>query len=452
MRRFAKPKLAYDPEENLGRLYRDVSRISTAAKSRGGRLEAIYGHRALAVFEGDHCIFQALAAATEILVALSQRKSVFDEPEPPVVAVTAGTVSGGDQPVRDVAGLAVQQLESLIREAAPGEIYFSQQVHAQLAPLFQQAGIEVRTQRGLVSPQPLCSLSAELAGRVAGVNVAADSAAGFPDDRRSLSDLEPGVVLGGRFELQDELEASPMGPVFKARDRELGDLVILKALKPELVADPARFEWLRGIIRRSRAIRHPHVLSILDFGEAEGIPYISTEFERGITLRWILEQSRQVPLVAGVRLARQICHGLAAAHGELLLHRGLRPEKVLVEARGHARLTDVGLAPAGRAVAYLAPEQLSLERFEGHQLDQRADIYSLGVLLYEMFTGQLPYAGASLEEVLNQHLIAEPAPPSTQCEMPAELERVILRCLAKLPDQRYGTVAEVLADLDAVPV
>ncbi len=455
MRRFANPKLAYDPEENLGRLGRDLKRVAAAAESRGGKVEAVHGHRALAVFDGADSALQALTAATETLLVLSERENVFDEPEPPLVALTSGTVisgtvGGGDPPIAGVAGLPVQQLESLVREAAVGEITLSKQTHGQLAELFQRAGVEVKPQRGLVSPQPLFPLTAELAGRVTGVT-AASQAAGLPDGRRRLSELEPGTLLGDRFELMAELGAGPMGRDFKARDRELGDLVTLKMLKPEIVADGARFEWLRNVIQRARTIRHPNLLAVLDFGEVEGMPYISAEFERGMTLRQILDESRQVPVAAGLGLARQMAYGLVAAHAEKVLHLGLRPGNVLVEARGNARLMDLGLTlTVGGAIpgaAYLAPEQL-----EGWKVDPRTDVYALGAVLYEMFTGQPIYAGASPAEIRRRQLAEDPQPPGVRCEMPRTLEAAILRCLAKKPPDRWGSAAELAAALSQVRV
>ena len=310
--------------------------------------------------------------------------------------------------------------------------------------------MEVRPQRGLVSPQPLFPLTLELAGRATGIT-AASQAAAAPDGRRRLSDLEPGDLLGGRFDLLAELGADPMGRDWKARDRELGDLVTLKMLKPEIVADGARFEWLRNVIQRARSIRHPHLLAVLDFGEVDGMPYISAEFERGMTLRQILDESRQVPVAAALRLARQMALGLAAAHGEKVLHLGLRPGNVLVETRGHARLMNLGLTlPARGAVpgaAYLAPEQL-----EGWKVDPRTDLYALGAVVYEMLTGQPPYAGASTDEVRRRQLAEEPQPPGVRCEMPRELEAAILRCLAKKPPERWGSAAELVAVLNQVRV
>ena len=130
MRRFANAKIGYDPEENIGRFARDLQRISAAVKSHKGRVEAVYGHRVLAVFDQEASAFQAMSAATEVLLVLSERESVFDEPEPPVIAlscggVVTGSVVWGDRPGTDLAGPLVQQLESLLREARQGDIYFT---------------------------------------------------------------------------------------------------------------------------------------------------------------------------------------------------------------------------------------------------------------------------------------------------------------------------------------
>ena len=457
MRRFANPKISYDPEENLGRFSRDLKRIATAAEPRQGHVESVSGHRVLVTFDGDDAPARALAAATEIVVRLGERESVFDEPEPPAVvltvgAVIAGTVGGGGRPVTTVAGLAVQQLESLLREATPGDVYLSKQLYSKLAETFQRAGVEIQPQRGLLSPQPLYALSAEVAGQLTGVSTQPQTSAGFPDERRSLTDVEAGTVLGHRFDILAELGTGPMGLVFKAQDRELNDLVTLKMLKPEVVSNAAHFDWLRTVIHQARALRHPNVIGIHDFGEADGLPYISAEFERGMTLRFIFDQYQQLPAVAVLRLARQLARGLRVLHGERLLHRAVKPENVHVDTGGQARWMDFGLSlpiASGGAVTglgYLAPEQL-----DSRQLDQKADIYSLGAVLYEALTGQTPVSSNDLDEVRRLHQGEPPPPPSSVVATPAELDQVVMRCIAKAPEQRYAAIDEVLDALDSVP-
>ncbi len=456
MRRFAKPKIGYDPEEALGRMTRDLQRISTAVGSHKGQLESVFGHRTLALFDGEGSAFRAFAAATEILHLLSERENVFDEPEPPVVALTSGgvvvgSVVWGDQPSTGVAGLPIQQLESLLREAAPGEIYFSKEFYTELAVTFQQAGVKVRAQRGLLSPQPVAALSGELAARVTGYQPEKQTTS-FPGERKSLSELRSGTVLGDRFDILAELGAGRMGLIFKAQDRELGDLVVLKMLKPEVVADVARFERLKGIIQQARTFRHANVLAVLDFAEADGLPYLAVQYARGLTLRTLLDRGGRMLPTAGIYLARQLGSGLRAAHQEGLLHLGLKPENVLVEPQGHARLMDFGLSPPPGStevisgVGYLPPEQL-----EGHPGDARSDIYALGAVLYEVFTGQPPYKGSTVAEIQQLHLMQDPDPPSTLADdLPPALEQLIARAMTKAADGRYGSVDELLTAIDAL--
>lgn len=455
MRRFANAKIGYDPEENLSRFARDLQRISAAVVSHKGRVEAVYGHRVLAVFDQEASAFQAMSAATEVLLVLSERESVFDEPEPPVIAlscggVVTGSVVWGDRPGTALAGPPVQQLESVLREAPQGDIYFTKALYTELGPYIQRAAVQVKAQRGILSPQPLLVITAEQGCQLTGVS--AGQVGSGVQEGRSFTDIAPGTLLGNRFDVLAEIGAGRTGLVVKARDRELGDLVTLKMLRPEVVADADRFDRLRSVIRIARGIRSPNVLGVLDFGEADGMPYISCEFVRAMTLRQTLDHSRQVPLVAGVRIARQICFALLAAHQERLLHRGLKPQNVLVEANGGVKVMDFGLSgPVGaggvvEGVEYLAPEQL-----EGREADPRADIYAFGVVLYEMFTGQVPYTAGTLEEMRQKLATEQPAPPSSQsAEIPAALEEIILRAMARAPEQRFETVDQLLESFEAL--
>ncbi len=452
MRRFANPKIGYDPEENLGRLSRDLRRISTVASSRQGRLDAVYGHRALVLFDSEGAPFRALTAATEILHMLSERENVFDEVEPPVVAlaggsVVTGSVVWGDRPTSAVAGLPVQLLESLLREATPGEIYLSKNIHALLAELFQSRNVEARAQRGLLSPQPLFVLTGEMAAQATGFTPTPSAASPITDERRNVSDIQPGVVLGGRYEVMAEFGVGRMGSIFKAQDRDLGDMVVLKMLRPEVTADSARFDLLMRVVQQARNLRHPNVLDVLDFGEVEGMPYISVQFVRALTLRYLLEQGGKLDTAAALYLARQIGWGLAAAHRENLLHLGLKPENILVEPQGRAKVMDFGLSAAATevtsAASYLAPEQL-----DGRGGDARTDIYAMGALLYELLSGQAPYPGSTVDEIRQQHLMQDPTPLGAIIEdsLP-ELEQVIARCLSKAPESRYSSFDEFLAAL-----
>lgn len=456
LRRFANPKIGYDAEENINRLGRDLQRFSKVVATHRGQLGAVSGHRALASFEGEGYGFRALAAAAEVTLLLSERENVFDEPEPPAVALTSGPiitgpVIWGDQPTSAIAGVPIQQLEGLLREATPGEIYFTKNFYTELAPLFQRSGVQAKAQRGVLSPQ-LIFLSAAEAAQATGVNPTPESSDGTT--RRSLSDIRPGTVLGSRFDVLAELGAGRAGLIIKARDREYGDLVTLKMLRKEVVSDATRFERLRNVIRLSRGIHHANVLQVLDFGEADGIPFVSMEFIRGLTLRFLLQQGTQIPVVAALRLSRQIGFGLLAGHQERLLHLGLKPENILVDSSGGVKVMDFGMSQpvagntADIGARYLAPEQL-----EGNQGDQRIDIYSFGVVMYEMFTGQPPIKGSSWDEMRQNLAMQDADPPSTLCaDMPPTLEEIILRCLGKAPDQRFASIQDVLEALDGVRI
>jgi serine/threonine-protein kinase len=360
----------------------------------------------------------------------------------------------------------VQQLDSLLREAAPGELLLSRDVHEELRDTFAQVGYRLAERRGLLNSQPLYVVSARIAAHVTGVrgvageargeSVTPSGAAGIP----TLSGIAPGALMGQRFEILSVLGAGGMGVVYKARDRELDDLVALKMLKRDLWGDRTQLERLKSELKLARRITHPNVLRTHDFGEIDGIPYISMEYVRGVTLRYLLDQSGRLPYSAGLRLAKQLCAGLGAAHAVGVMHRDIKPENLILEPTGNAKLMDFGIArpvrrlEAGQTEAgfivgtplYLSPEQL-----QGQEIDTRADIYSAGVVLYEMFTGVLPFQASSAVEIMLKHLREAPAPPHTHWpEIPPRLEAMILRCLAKEPEARYRSVDELLRELEGL--
>jgi len=473
LRRYAALRAGADPAATFERLARDVRKIAAAVAAHGGRIEAVVGHRVVASFGGALHSDQALAAAAEAAAALATRENAFDEAEPPAIALTsgellAGTVAWGVGADRSLVGRAMQQLDALLREAGPGEILLSPALHAEVSSTLERAGVTLAPQRGLLSTQPLYLLPVEVAARAAtgvasGVTTRMPVGGGPGEPARgTLSGIGPGSLLGSRFEILAVLGAGGMGMVYKARDRELDDLVALKMIKPEVAGDRGLVERLKSELKLARKITHPNVLRTFDFGEIDGIPFISMEYVRGLTLRAMLERSGRLPFSAGLRLSRQLLSGLAAAHGLGILHRDIKPENVILDATGNAKLMDFGLArPVERSEAgqtragfivgtphYLAPEQL-----QGLEADRRADVYASGVVLYEIFTGRLPIGGGNPMEILVQHLQQPPAPPRQHWpEMPAELERILLRCLEKDPAARFAGAPELLAAIEAIPV
>ena len=470
LRRYARTAGDTGPQAVLERLSLDLKQVTGAIQTQRGQVDGIMGHRVLARFEGEGRGRRALKAASRVL-----GDGPEDDPgaaeEAPAVALAAGKavtgpVSFGDQLERALVGLPVQQLEGLLREATPGELLLSRDVHDELRDAFAQVGYRLAERRGLLSTQPLYVVSARIAAHVTGVRgLAGAGEAGrgetvTPAGVPTLSGISPGALMGQRFEILSVLGAGGMGVVYKARDRELDDLVALKMLKRDLWGDPNQLERLKSELKLARRITHPNVLRTHDFGDIDGIPYISMEYVRGVTLRYLLDQSGRLPYSAGLRLAKQLCAGLGAAHAVGVMHRDIKPENLILEPTGNAKLMDFGIArpvrrmEAGQTEAgfivgtplYLSPEQL-----QGQEIDTRADIYSTGVVLYEMFTGVLPFTGANAVEIMLKHLREPPEPLRTHWpEIPPRLEETVLRCLAKEPDARYRSVGELLRDLEGL--
>ncbi len=467
LRRYAKARLPADPASALERLGRDLQRIAALASQRGGRLEQVGGFRVLVSFGGEDRARRALTAASEIVTAVTTGEDAFGEVEEPAAVLVAGELvvgpvswgSGGD---RVAVGLAVQQAEALLREAEAGDIVWSQALEPELAVVLQRVGVQARTLRSLLSGQTLYVLAAHAAARALGIDPGEMgrrlSRSSLAFQRAMLTGIGPGAVLGGRFEIERALGAGGMGMVFKARDRELEDVVALKMLKPEVAGDQNFVVRLKSELKLARRISHPNVLRTFDFGEIDGVPYISMEYVRGVTLRELLSQSGRLPYAAGSRLMRQLAAGLAAAHAEGILHRDIKPENVILDATGNAKLMDFGLA---RPVTRLEDEQtqpgwivgtphyLAPEQIQGQQPLPASDVYACGVVAYEVFTGQRPFEGDNLVAVLQQHLNRPPLDPKQVWpDIPEPLRQLLLRCLEKDPAARPASAKELLAELE----
>jgi HAMP domain-containing protein len=482
LRRYAQPKIGYDPEAALENLARDLRRVHSAAGARRGRVEGTFGQRVLVSFEGDNRAFRALQTAAEIGSTLTSSTSSFDEAEPPVLALiggeaVTGSVVWGEGAERVVIGKPLQLLEGLLREGAPGDIVLAPSFYGELADALARSGTEVSPQRGIT--QSVYVFNNATASKVAGVSVAAptqfeaptqaqnvtasSARTVAPSERRenqTLAEISPGRVLGERFEILSTLGAGGMGVVYKVRDRELDDLVALKMLKRDLWGDRELLDRLKSELKLARKITHPNVLRTFDFGDVDGIPFITMEYVRGITLRYLLQQTGALPYTAGLRLARQLCRGLAAAHEVGVLHRDIKPENLIVMPNGNAKLMDFGIArPTTRMTAGQTqpgtvigtPQYLSPELLQGAEADERADLYACGVVFYEIFTAQTPYTGDNPMQIIINTLHEAPTPPSQHWkEIPQPLEQIIMRCLEKDPARRYRTAAALLAELEAL--
>ncbi len=279
---------------------------------------------------------------------------------------------------------------------------------------------------------------------------------GEPEDESTIAAGKP-ERFGERFELLAVLGEGGMGVVYKARDLALDDLVALKTLKRELRGQP-QWQQLKEELKLARRITHPNVLRTYDFGNVDGVPFISMEYVRGVTLRYLLRKRGPLPISAGMHLARQLCRGLVAVHAEGIVHRDIKPGNVLVEASGNAKLMDFGIArptddsalddaEAGMIIGtpdYQAPEQV-----EGKEPTPRSDIYALGLLIYETFTAKRPFDAETPTQRMLQRLDEEPPPLSEiRLDAPQALERVVTRCLRRNPDDRYPSATALLEELE----
>ncbi len=263
----------------------------------------------------------------------------------------------------------------------------------------------------------------------------------------------PGSLLGRRFRLVARLGSGGMGEVYRADDMVLGAAVALKFLPPALQADSAALARLRSEVRVAREVAHPNVCRIYDIGEAEGEHFISMEYVDGEDLAVLLRRIGRLPAEKAVQIAQQLCAGLAAVHARGIVHRDLKPANVMLDGRGHVRLTDFGIAALaedlqggtlhGGTPAYMAPEQL-----DGREASVRSDLYSLGLVLYELFTGRAAIDATSIADIRRFHDGGTPADlRSLVQDVDPAVERVILRCLEPDARQRPRSALEVAAAL-----
>jgi serine/threonine-protein kinase len=264
----------------------------------------------------------------------------------------------------------------------------------------------------------------------------------------------PGDMLVDRYRIAGLLGRGGMGEVYRADDLKLSQPVALKFLPESLSKDPAALTRFLREVRIARQISHPNVCRVYDIGEAEGHQFISMEYIRGEELASTLKRFGRLPADKALEIARQICAGLAVAHKAGVLHRDLKPANIMIDENGDARITDFGLAALTEEVlgndaysgtpAYMSPEQLA-----GEELTTKSDIYSLGLVLYELFTGKRAFQGANLAELLSQRRsnTIPTSPSSLVKDLDPLVERIIMRCLDKDPAVRPASALQVAAAL-----
>jgi serine/threonine-protein kinase len=272
---------------------------------------------------------------------------------------------------------------------------------------------------------------------------AAQLAAGLNRER-----FPPGTIIAHRYRFTGFLGRGGMGDVYRADDLRLGQPVALKFLPPAIARDPARLAQFHNEARTARQVSHPNVCRMYDIGEWEDQVFLTMEYVDGEDLSSLIRRIGRLPEDKGLEIARQICAGLAAAHERGVIHRDLKPANVMLDGAGKVRLMDFSLASAGGDVdaragtpAYMAPEQL-----EGREVTRQSDVYSLGLVLYELFTGRRAFDAASLPELIAQRESAAIVPPIEWVKtLDPSIERAILRCLSDDPRHRPSSALAVSA-------
>jgi len=463
-----------DPKEVLRRVNHSLSRQAELVERYGGQVDKFVGDRMMAIFKGEDKVWPAIRCAISIQhlldtdgdkaalvpgIGLSTGDAVF------------GAVGSSNRLDYSLLGRAVHVAGRLADEALAGDVLLSQEAYAKVQDRASAEALPPLKLQGIEEAVPVYSLSTGTIRQqqIASARTASGSSTagatlveGVSEKAAlTLSSLEPGTVLVRRYEVRRVLGSGGMGMVFQAYDRELDEPVALKILRPEIASmDPQVLERFKTEIRVARRIAHRNVVRTYDFGDADGIKFISMEFIQGMTLKQLFRSKGALPLGVGLQIAKQAAAGLVAAHDMGVVHRDVKPHNIMLTPQSDVKIMDFGIVrdttKSGESggmtqtgIIMGTPDYMSPEQAMGKgDLDHRSDVYSFGVVLYEMFTGALPFRGESPIAIAMKHIQEEPKTPrSVNPRMPPELEAIIQRAMRKPPEARYQRMADLLGDL-----
>lgn len=265
--------------------------------------------------------------------------------------------------------------------------------------------------------------------------------------------LKTGIVIGERYEIIEQIGTGGMSYVYKAKDHKLNRYVAVKVLKSEFSENKGFVSKFRVEAQAAAGLAHPNIVNVYDVGEDNGLHYIVMELVEGITLKEYIEKKARLSVKEAISIAIQVSMGIEAAHNNHIIHRDIKPQNIIISREGKVKVTDFGIARAATSntitsnvmgsVHYTSPEQA-----RGGYSDEKSDIYSLGITMFEMLTGRVPFNGETTVSIAIKHIQDEmPSPRDYVPEIPTSVEQIIFKCTQKSPDRRYDNISQVIADL-----